>query len=126
VSKGWVGCLLLLVIALAVVLWWRDQQPGYFYLKVVNQSGQPVQQVLVGGSGALHSQSIEKLLAGATGQLAVELANSGELRVVVSQGLNRIDSLLVKDVGHLKQQPQQQSQQLTIYADNRFIFSAQD
>ena len=121
-SKRWVGCFLLLVIALAVTLWWRDQQSGYFYLQVVNQSGQPVQQVLVGGSGVLHSQSIESLQAGGAAQLTVQLADNGGLRVVVSQGLNRIDSLLAKDVGLQKLR----RQQLTIYADNRFIFSVQD
>jgi hypothetical protein len=121
----WRGCLLpltiALVIALAAALWWRASQPSYFHLQVVNQSEQPVQHVLVGGSGVLQSQSIENLLAGRTAQLSVELVGGGELRVVVSQGLNRIDSLLAKDVGS-----QGSQQRLTIYADNRFIFSAQD
>lgn len=120
-SKRWLGSIVLLAIVVAAVIWWRNQQPVYFSLQVDNQSGQPVQQVLVSGSGVVQGNSIDSLQHGARAQLQVELADAGEVRIVVSQGWNRIDSLLAKDVGNFER-----NQQLTIYADNRFIFSVQD
>ena len=116
-----VGKSIAALLALVLVAWliWRWQQPVYYQLQVVNNSPAPVDQVRLFGRGVVEEDALFSLLPGTTAMLTIELADSGDLRFEVAQGLNRIDTFIVRDIDQLTQR----QQRLEINANNRFIIA---
>ena len=107
------------VTSLAIIaLWfWHYRSPNDYLLTVVNNSDQLVDQVSVFGNGTVEVTSVNELPPGMLAQLTVELKKNGELRIGVLQGLNRIDTLIAKDVGLMTSF----TQGLDIQQNNRYL-----
>lgn len=98
-STWWLLIVTIVIVAL-LALYWQGQQPKLYRLWVVNNSDVAADQVSLLGSGVT-LESTMSLAAGKSSELAVQLRGQGELRLLVRQGLNRIDTLLVRDVSQL-------------------------
>ena len=117
---------LCLLAVLFTVLWLVNPAPAQFQLLVINNSSLPVDRVHLFGSG-IEGESLDvegrstlvNLAAGNRGILEVLIADKGELRFKVQRGLNKIDSIIAKDVAALAGS----SKTLTIHLGNRFIIS---
>lgn len=109
----------LIVLLIASVLWWLLQAPVSYELRVINSSQQPVDQVRLFGQAVILEATVNQIGPGGEAAVVVELNDTGDLRFEVSQGYNRIDTYIERDISQL----QQHQQQLEIKPNNRFIIS---
>ncbi|GEM_PF-6773565 len=108
----------LLLIAVTTAYWWFTR-PALYQLTVVNSSALLVDSVVLFGSATDRRDEISVLLPGNSRQLAVEVKPQGELRIEIVQAGNRIDTLIKNHTSRLAIE----QQWLTIYPENRYIFS---
>jgi hypothetical protein len=119
-KKQWIPIMVALIVV-GGLLWgiaWRQSQPIQYFLLIKNLSDKPISQFQLFGPGVLTAAQVTNVLMGDEVTVSVTLQSQGEMRFEVVQGLNKIDTLLVEDVGQLERY----SNRLEVYKNNRFIF----
>lgn len=95
--------LLSTLLVLAAVTWLLVLAPSRFELLVINNSSTLVDSVSLSGDAVdiCEPAALKRLPAGQQQVLVCELKRQGLLRVNVTQGLNRIDHIVVHNVADM-------------------------
>ncbi len=111
--------IIILSILLLVLAFIFMQPAQQFQLTVINESDSQVSYVRLIGTATESERIISDIDPGNASAMYASLTEQGELRFEVSQGGNRIDSIISDNVKNLERY----HYQLTIYNDNRYIIS---
>ena len=117
--------LLLLLVALLLGLAynvWQSRQVAVYQLEVINRSAEAVDYIRLFGTGAQAEARLKLLNPGRSALISVLLNKQGGLRYEVSQGGNRIDTFINKNIKAMTSL----QQQLIIHPGHRYIISDYD